>query len=198
MSKEPGMTCRGSSRLFIGIHPQADSQILLDNLCTQYKGTLHPRPPAGIRWTRRQNRHLTLVFLGETVNEKIPLIQQGLKKIATETDQFEGRITSLNLFPKSHSKVLAVELECEAKLLKLHRDCKRLIKNLGMEPEKLSYRPHVTLARCRSGFSRFAPVALDCPLWLGNITLYQSNPTVESSLYRPLFETTLAGTGKTK
>ncbi|WP_143731318.1 RNA 2',3'-cyclic phosphodiesterase [Microbulbifer sp. GL-2] len=198
MTKELGMASRGSSRLFVGIRPQTELQILLDNLCAQYKDILLPRPSAGIRWTNRLNRHLTLIFLGETINEKIPFIQLGLKKIATETGGFEGRITSLNLFPKSHSKILAAELECEAKLLKLHEDCKGLIENLGMVPEKLSYRPHITLARCRSGFFRFPPAVLDCPLWLGNITLYQSTPRAESSLYRPLYEATLAGARKIK
>ncbi|MFA0810126.1 RNA 2',3'-cyclic phosphodiesterase [Microbulbifer epialgicus] len=195
MSKEPNQTPKTTSRLFIGIRPPVDAQAFLDDLCTHHKKKMHPQVSNRIRWTGRQNRHLTLAFLGQTPNEKIPPIQSGLEEIAKSTAKFEGHISSITPFPQNNSKVLAVELTCSPELLKAHEDCKRLIMNLGMEPEKLDYRPHITLARCQDGFSSLFTAALDNPLWLDNIILYQSNPAPESSHYQSLFEAGLAGAG---
>ncbi|WHI49809.1 RNA 2',3'-cyclic phosphodiesterase [Microbulbifer sp. MLAF003] len=194
MSKDSTLASKTSSRLFIGIRPPNDTQVFLDNLCARYKTKMHPETLNRIRWTSRQNRHLTLAFLGQTPSEKVLPIQKGLEEIAKNTMKFKGCISSITPFPQSNSKLLATELTHSPELLKAYEDCKRLIESLGMKPEELDYRPHITLARCRSGFSNLLTAALDHPLWLDNIILYQSNPAPESSHYQPLFETSLSGT----
>ncbi|MFC6635393.1 RNA 2',3'-cyclic phosphodiesterase [Microbulbifer taiwanensis] len=178
----------GDSRLFIGVRPDRLTQHFLDGLTSQCKRQLGSDRRDRTRWTSHTNRHLTLAFLGETRDELIPPIEERLAQIADALPACSGRIVSLNPFPQQRSPLLAAELLTNPALDRLHEQCRQLMMDLGMKPERATYRPHVTLARNRRGFARFEPVMLDHTLPVDNIILYRSDTVPSGSQYVPLFE----------
>ncbi|SDZ76943.1 RNA 2',3'-cyclic phosphodiesterase [Microbulbifer marinus] len=183
------------SRLFIGIRPDTRTQQFLDGLTSQAKRQLGSDKRDRIRWTSHANRHLTLAFLGETPDRLIPQIEQRLAQIATAQPRCSGRIVSLNPFPQRRSSLLAAELLTNPDLDKLHQSCRELMMDLGMKPERATYRPHVTLARSRRGFARLEPLMLEYTMPIDNLVLYQSHVAPGGSQYLPLFEALLGETG---
>lgn len=181
------------SRLFIGIRPDTQSQHFFGGLVSQCKQRLGSDKRDRTRWTSYTNRHLTLVFLGETPDRLIPSIEERLAQIAAALPSCSGRVVSLHPFPLRRSRLLAVELLTNPALDRLHRQCRQLMLDLGMKPESAVYRPHITLARNKLGFARLDPLILDYTLPVDNIVLYQSYAAPGGSQYLPLFEAPLAG-----
>ncbi|WP_226647549.1 RNA 2',3'-cyclic phosphodiesterase [Microbulbifer variabilis] len=188
MQKKESLSEQSTCRLFIGIRPDDDSQAFLEGITNHCREQLKGIQASRIRWTSPANRHLTLAFLGNTPKEKVPHLRQGLIELAHSKDGFQGHIHSLNPFPRPRSRCLAVELAPNPYLTMLHEECQKLISEIGVEPELLTYRPHITLARCKEGFQHFAPINLDSPLLVENIILYQSSPQAGQSHYHPLLE----------
>ncbi|WP_237068272.1 RNA 2',3'-cyclic phosphodiesterase [Microbulbifer guangxiensis] len=180
-------------RLFIGVRPTADTQVFLDGLVNHCRQQLGQSAERAIRWTSHANRHLTLAFLGETPAELLPALEAGIVDIADRARACEARVVSLQPFPRNRSRLLAAELLPNPELDTLHRLCRELMIQLGLEPESATYRPHFTLGRNRRGFSRLPPLELDRIVTLDNIVLYQSRMTPGGSQYHPLLEAELPG-----
>ncbi|WGL17379.1 RNA 2',3'-cyclic phosphodiesterase [Microbulbifer bruguierae] len=178
-----------SSRLFIGIAPDAATQRFLDATCQHCERLGLPRDH---RWVSHSNRHLTLVFLDDTENRYLDTIEAHMKNIAEEVPAFYGQIVSTHPFPKMRGHLLAAELLSTPELLTLHQHCRTLMEAIGKQPERKSFRPHFTLARSRSGFARPSPVPADFICKLQNITLYHSLLAPGGSQYRPLLSLPLA------
>lgn len=183
----------GYSRLFIGVRPDDDTQHFLDGLVGHCKRQLETGQLESTRWTSHRNRHLTLAFLGETPDGLIPRIANRLQQIAGRQSRCVGRIVSLHPFPQPRSRLLAAEMLANPELDRLHEACRRLMLELGMQPESAAYRPHFTLARNRRGFPGFEPLPVDFIAPLDNVVLYQSQPAAGGSQYLPLYEAQLAG-----
>jgi len=181
------------SRLFIGIRPDKRTQQFLDGLVSQCRQQMGSDKRGRVRWTSHSNRHLTLAFLGETPDRLIPQLEEKLAQIATTLPPCSGRIVSLNPFPQRRSPLLAAELLTNPALDRLHGQCRHLMADLGMKPESAAYRPHITLARSKRGFTQMEPVMLDHTLPVDNIVLYQSHTAPGGSQYLPLFEAQLSG-----
>jgi 2'-5' RNA ligase len=182
-----------SLRLFVGVRPDAATQRYLDSLVSYCKQQLTGRSQT--RWLSPANRHLTLVFLGDTAAGLLPAIETKLGKIANEMPPCSGRLVSTHAFPNSRSRTLAAELLPNPELDRLHQRCRQMMKELGLTPESAHFRPHITLARSRRSFSRLPPLAADFSLRLTNIVLYQSQLSPGGSQYVPLFEAELITEG---
>jgi 2'-5' RNA ligase len=108
-----------------------------------------PNLPA--RWTKKENLHVTLVFLGYANSEELPEICQTVRETALRHDSFDLSLKKIVYGPpkKNPARMVWAEGEKSKELGKLHGDlenslCNRLnvIKDKG-----LPYSPHVTLAR---------------------------------------------------
>ncbi|WP_066963758.1 RNA 2',3'-cyclic phosphodiesterase [Microbulbifer sp. Q7] len=189
--KSSANTASGTSeRLFIGIAPDAATQRFLGATCTHLASL---RLPRNCRWIGDANRHLTLAFLGDTALDHMATIEQHLEEIAQSTPACTGHIVSTHPFPRDRAKMLAAELLPNPALATLHAHCRNLMTAIGKQPERKQFRPHFTLARSRSGFSRIPAVPADFICTLDNITLYHSLLAPGGSQYQPLLSLRLAG-----
>ena len=98
------------------------------------------------RWTAPEKAHLTLVFLGEVAEERLPSIEQELTGLNMTT--LHLRINGLGSFPRSG--ILFVEVDPAPALLSLQKQVAEGMARCGFAPEPRPYRPHITLARLRS------------------------------------------------
>jgi len=139
----------------------------------------------GISYTRAENLHLTLKFLGEVEAKKVEAIATSLAMIrsrpvelhAVGIDCFPGRgpirIVTAGLggtIPPLRALVEAIEQRCRF---------------LGFAEEQRAYRPHVTLGRARPVLSaKFRPLAGDATvdLWPGPSFVVKEFVLMESRL----------------
>jgi 2'-5' RNA ligase len=98
--------------------------------------------PKGRR-TAPENLHLTLVFLGEVAEPKLPAIEQELSELRFAP--FSLKLTSLNTFPRAG--VLFAEIEPTGPLLHLQAKLAASMARCGFAPDARPYHPHITLAR---------------------------------------------------
>jgi RNA 2',3'-cyclic 3'-phosphodiesterase len=160
-------------RLFIGLPiPQA----LAQNLAARANALALPKA----RVSPPENLHITLVFLGHVVDEKIPAIQTQLARI--EATSFEVTVRGFDTFARAG--ILFAEVEATPKLLKLQAHVEELMSACGFAPEPRPYHPHITLARNRGPLNPAIVSKLRPQKFLAShVNLYRSVSTPAGSRY---------------
>ena len=109
-------------------------------------------------FSRKENLHLTLVFIGET--ERFSDIKKAISEI--EFPAFDYKIEGTGTFEKG---IFWAGIEENENLRKLYEIIKKKLSDIGIETEERKYIPHITLARkfkAESGFD-FAEVSKKLP-----------------------------------
>ncbi len=126
-----------SKRLFFALWPQGKVR-------EQIQQSRKMVCPSSGRWTRPENLHATLIFLGDVPIQRIPAIENAVSEI--ETKAFEMRLDSVMSAPVKGMVWLAPNL-VPHELLHLVFALQSSIVDLGFEIEQRHYQPHVTLIR---------------------------------------------------
>jgi len=102
--------------------------------------------------TREENLHVTLKFLGEVSDQKVPKVCDALRHVEP-TGEMGLRTEGLEFFPnRGPIHVIAAKVGGDAdQLVDLHGRLDKSCSGLGFEPERRPYRPHVTLLRANNG-----------------------------------------------
>jgi RNA 2',3'-cyclic 3'-phosphodiesterase len=134
-------------RTFVALNlPAAGRQQLHDAL-----RPLHDRSlPVG--WSRPDAMHLTLKFIGEIESAEVAPLEAVLRGIAGRHDPLDLRIGGLAAFPSlRRANVLWVGIAEGDALMALQADVELALSRLGYAREQRPFRPHLTVARVRSG-----------------------------------------------
>ena len=103
-------------------------------------------PPFDARWTPRGNFHITVRFIGDVDDERMPAIKEALAAI--EAPPVPIRPTGLGVLPsRRHPRVLTVRIDRTDALDTLYEGVQDALASVGVDRERRSYKPHVTLAR---------------------------------------------------
>ncbi|HVZ81176.1 MAG TPA: RNA 2',3'-cyclic phosphodiesterase [bacterium] len=136
----------GSPRLFVAVPVTGGVLIPLTAL-------LEGAPPTpAVKWTRTDQLHLTLFFLGPTPEEKIPGLIRSLSELSARYRPFRLSIEGWGAFPDKRSpKVLFADVGGSAGVLEaLASDVQRSIGTEQASGEKpAAFKAHVTLGRIR-------------------------------------------------
>ncbi|MEH6346982.1 MAG: RNA 2',3'-cyclic phosphodiesterase [Bermanella sp.] len=128
-------------RLFIAFTLPAD--------LIQQAMAYQPNADENIRLSSMANLHVTLHFLGDA---DPALVHTALQEI--KMDSFEACLSGTGQFSlPGANKILWLGIEPCAALLKLHDAIAHLLTGEGIHLSKHQYQPHLTLARCQSGYS---------------------------------------------
>lgn len=169
-------------RSFIGIPPP---QALRESLSRFCAGLDVSSLPGSIRWALPGNYHFTLVFLGPTPEERIPLLREGLGPVVAAFRPFRYVLRGPVAFPDAeHPRVLALLPEDPAPFAEWQAPIASVCRDLGFTLESRPFRPHLSLARTRHppGCELAADDdGLDGAA--GQVLLYRS----EAGAYTPLF-----------
>ncbi len=102
--------------------------------------------PAGARWTPIDNHHITLRFIGEVDEDQATSIEKALT--AVQTAPFEVTPLGLGVLPSRRKpRVLTVRIDPTEPLRTLYNALQNTLAAVGIDPERRTYRPHITLAR---------------------------------------------------
>lgn len=108
--------------------------------------------PAGadLRWVRREGMHLTLKFVGEMPDAKLPLLQEALARVRSAAP-VEMKFRGLGYFPhERRPRVVWVGVEASANLPELAAEVEAVLEPLGVARENRPYAPHLTLGRFKT------------------------------------------------
>jgi 2'-5' RNA ligase len=149
-----------------------------------------------VSWTKIDNIHLTLQFLGYVEEEAIDRIKAALESVACQHGGFSVSVQGAGAFPNERSpRVLWVGCEdAEGKLRGLARAVKSATQPLGFEPEHREFSAHLTLGRIKQPRADVALTrALDSiknqafgTLRVAAIHLFESKLHPEGSIYTKL------------
>jgi len=129
-------------RLFTAIELSEPIKLKLADCC----------PPAvlGLRPVNTQQIHLTLHFLGEADETDVTAALDAVSiSPFTMTIQGVGRFQM-----RSRQSILWAGVQPTPQLQALHADIAILLEQIGFKKESRPYKPHITLARCKSRVPR--------------------------------------------
>ncbi len=131
-----------SKRLFIGLEL---TQMHKENLSEMDK-RLKMFLKEGTIITK-DNFHLTLKFLGETKIDRIPVIEEIMRKVSEKVELFLTEISGLGEFEKDNKKMLWVGIKSPEKMTHLYDLLEKELESLFFEKSEFSFVPHITLAK---------------------------------------------------
>ena len=151
---------------------------------------------ADVKWVKTQNIHLTLKFLGDVPEEKIPSLTSTIQESLLNQPDFTFDLTRLGAFPKvENPKIIWTGITAGKERIK---EIVALLEDhlaaFGIEKEPRDFAPHVTLGRVRSSRNRLALSKLIHGHTFSNslnqpakqIILFKSTLTSDGSVYEPL------------
>ncbi len=129
-------------RLFIGLLLPAETRAAL----VEVQARLRP-PDLAVRWTRPENLHITLHFLGDIAAAQVDLLQSSLDSGLPGHCAPLIDCTTLGAFPNlQRPRVLwAGPTSIPQSLLDLNQAAVAAGSSVGVGPEQRAYHPHITL-----------------------------------------------------
>lgn len=143
-----------------------------------------------IRWTRTENLHITMRFLGNISNSEYQKITEQVSEKTKNLKPFSIHLASLIIFPSIKKPiVIALQPEPLTQLIKLNQLIEKGLTNSDIKPETKSFSPHLTLGRITRRRHIFEPFEIELPkmhLKVREIILYKSDLTKTGPIYTPL------------
>lgn len=177
-------------RLFTGIDLPEDVRERLERLL------MHLRPCAHLKWSPVYNLHVTLKFIGEWPEEKLPALEAALRAVLPR-DPIPAEVTGLGWYPNPHHpRVFWAGVQGGEELPKLVKDIDAATGPLGIAPEDRMFNAHLTLARIkepaplqalRSAIAQLESVEFGS-FSVDRFYLFRSQPGSAGSIYTKLSE----------
>ena len=181
-------------RLFFAICFEDAFRQHLSTLISQLK-----RSGISGRFSRIENLHLTLQFIGDVEDAILPDLSDILRKTAAQTAVFELSVSKLGCFGHRND-ILWLGLASSEQLANVQRLLTQELEKAGLPYERRAFKPHITLARqakinpgCLPAFDRFIPVFRQT---VSDITLMESLVLDGRRQYRAVEKARLISTRK--
>lgn len=154
-----------------------------------------------VRRVAEARLHLTLRFIGETADERIPDVVEAVEEAAAGVAPFAIGVRGLGAFPKPHVvRVLWAGIEPSEPLALLAQRVDAAIRRRGFPREPRGFSPHITLARVQGRPGRAAgPLDPERPRFgeqeVDALAVMESQTSPRGSTYVPLARVELAEAG---
>ncbi|MCS7295105.1 MAG: RNA 2',3'-cyclic phosphodiesterase [Chloroflexota bacterium] len=114
-------------------------------------GQLRDRSGNAVRWVRPEGVHVTLKFLGEVPQKKLPAIKLALQEAVSRHYPFNLEFSNIGSFGgREGLRIMWIGIAGDIlRLEALARDVNLALSVVGFEPERRPFRPHLTLGRVR-------------------------------------------------
>ena len=161
---------------------------------------------APIAWTAEKNLHITLVFLGEILPERVALVKRSMRVAASGFDPFSLTAEGGGAFPGTRNpRILWVGfLEPLELVRQLQQNMENALSGAGFPREDRPFHPHITVGRTRGALppawgerfvqalsgKRFGVVPVS------SFTLYESRLGPGGAMYSPLCDFRLERFGR--
>jgi RNA 2',3'-cyclic 3'-phosphodiesterase len=187
-----------SMRLFIALEIPGD----VKNILAAVQPDLR-QAHAEVGWTKVENLHLTLKFLGEVEAAHTNTIMQACVETASQHCGFRLALNGLGFFPNvRHPRVIWAGLKDDSSELQaLHKSLEEKFYTLGFTRKEKPFNPHLTLGRIKTAknvrqlVSRTEAYQLPVlSFTIAELVLMQSQLQPGGSIYTPLVRARLSAT----
>jgi 2'-5' RNA ligase len=114
--------------------------------CEPARAALGPH----IHWTKPENIHLTMKFLGDIHRDDIVTALDIIKEAVAGQSSVPAEVRGPEPFPPgSRARMVVAPVDEVEALIRLHTRLNRGFAELGVKREKRGFLPHITLARAR-------------------------------------------------
>jgi RNA 2',3'-cyclic 3'-phosphodiesterase len=190
-----------STRLFVAV--AVDRSVI--ESAEQTAGEVRRRLGARVkaRWVGAANMHLTVRFIGNVDDGRVPAVLDALKP-PLAIAPFEIRLETCGTYPPSGSpRVIWIGVPSAlAPLSAMHHEFNRRLVPLGFEPERRPFSAHLTLARIadadretskhiRDAVRAVTPSPARCRV--SAATVFRSRLSPAGATYHPLLDVFCAG-----
>ena len=197
MTRTPRDPHPAETRTFIAIEMPVRVKGLIASHIERLKGLV----PRGVKWVDPQTCHLTLAFLGNVPNDRLPTLFRIMDTVATDSSPLHLKTGLLGAFPNPRRpRVLWLGLEGDTQLLTItQRRLQDALETDGFPREQRVFKPHITLGRARGkGFIPLPEAALNGlaedtpPFEVRDIVLMFSILTPSGPIHTPLHSALLS------
>jgi len=140
-------------------------------------------------FTRNENLHLTLVFLGEVDESLLPAIRHAMNSI--QTQPFILRFTTIGSFNRENGDIWWLGAEDNPALKELQSKLSKLLDESGFDIEKRKYTPHLTIARKVNIKNKPNKVIDPIDFFVNSFSLMKSENISGATAYTELYQKTL-------
>jgi len=188
-------------RLFVALEPPGAVRRRLEQVASEIR-RVAGRAAEEVKWVRGESVHLTLQFLGNVPEERVPDVAAALAESARAARPLHLEVRGAGGFPNARRpRVVWAGLEGDLEPLSaLVRDIGRRLAPLGFAPEDRPWSPHLTLGRARGGGAPGLGGALSAVKdaevggWrAAEIVLFRSHLSPEGPRYEPVRRVALGG-----
>jgi len=110
----------------------------------------------GVSFTKPENLHLTLKFIGEVEEQRVSALCDALKGVP-QVGQFDLNLIGPDFLPeRGPIRIIGASVDGGEKLLSLQSAIEEACASQQIPRENRGYRPHITLARARRPLRRSA------------------------------------------
>lgn len=156
-----------------------------------------------LRWTKKENLHMTVKFLGDLADGQIREVSKTLSDLKKPEDGYDLAFLSCGTFPPERQpRILWIGLAENERLRRLVRELEDRMAGLGFERERREFVSHITVARLRirtkDELENFRKIEKEfrqsferldrSPFLIDRITLFKSVLQPQGSLYLKIAE----------
>ncbi|MCP5365265.1 MAG: RNA 2',3'-cyclic phosphodiesterase [Hyphomicrobiales bacterium] len=172
-------------RLFVGLRLADHTRALLESMRSGLPGA---------KWVDVEDTHITLRFIGEVDGGAAEDLHAALSRIRAPS--FALALASVDCFASSGKvHTVFVGVDKEPWLAHLREKVESAVVRTGFPPERRKFRPHVTLARFKTGagdrlgsyLHRYSQFRAE-PFEVGQFTLFRSHLTAKGAHYETVAE----------
>ena len=176
-------------RLFFALEFPAEIRLRL----AQHGRELSALAESG-RWTRQENLHLTLQFLGDCPDEWMPELTRVIRALAADWPPFNLEFAGAGTFG-CPGNILWLGIRPQPLLSGLAARLRSLLDQQGLPCDARPFSPHITIGRQvridTRRLSEWSMAPLSCRI--DSISLMESAKMEERLVYRPIMRETLMG-----
>lgn len=108
-----------------------------------------------INWVKPDRFHLTLKFIGETPDWKIPEIEEALKKSISNISDFNIVVKSAGIFGSRYNpRVIWLGISKNSTLDTLAKNIAINLDIIGIKNDRQNFVPHITMGRIKNIFNK--------------------------------------------
>lgn len=135
-------------RIFIAINLPGDIKKRLVDYQSKW-------PELPIRWTKKENLHITLIFIGYANDEELLEVLKITKEVTQRNNSFSINLNKIYYGPpkKMPPRMVWVEGKKSQEFTKLQIDLEKSLmisEEVHFSPEKRAFSPHITLGRIKT------------------------------------------------
>ena len=134
------------SRIFIALTPKPKFNKVICELKEDQKRFLIRNHK--VNWSKDNQHHITINFIGSMEPEQREEMFTDLENRSVFKN-LPVEIDSISYFPNESGQVLVANITLTSRLQKLFNEVERVVAKIGFGMALRTFRPHITLARCK-------------------------------------------------